>query len=53
LEYASDSARQKTTSSFTCAAIAVPSRFNESKVELILAYTEEFLYRFLDTRVAC
>jgi hypothetical protein len=41
---------RRTTSFITCATKAVTYRVNESKVELFRAYTEEFLYLFLDPR---
>jgi len=41
---------RRTTSFITCVTIAATSRVNESKTELFLAYTEEFLCWFLDTR---
>lgn len=41
---------RRATGFITCATKAVTSRVYESKVELFLAYTEEFLCWFLDTR---
>jgi hypothetical protein len=35
---------RRITSFITCATIAFTSRVNESKVELFLAYAEEFLF---------